>query len=106
MVEAICFIILGLSLDIIGALILVGIIRHSKHALNRFFKTIQEIENEVKNLSHYEEITPQTNRKKIDKLQTDFYERQIQELKEIKYLILGVLFLVSGFILQIVGNLV
>ncbi len=98
--------IIGLCFDIIGALILVGIIRHSKHALNRFFKTIQEIENEVKNSSHYDEITPQTNREKIDKLQTDYYERQIQELKEIKYLILGVLFLVLGFILQIIGNFV
>ncbi len=98
--------IIGLCFDIIGALILVGIIRHSKHALNRFFKTIQEIENEVKNSSHYDEITPQTNREKIDKLQTDYYDRQIQELKEIKYLILGVLFLVLGFILQIIGNFV
>jgi len=94
----------GLCLDIIGALILVGIIRHSRYTINRFIRTVQNIINELKNSSHYEDATPETNRQKIDKLQTDFYERQMEEVKELSKLGFGIMFLVLGFILQIIGN--
>lgn len=99
-------IILGLGLDILGAVLIVGPIRNSKNMskhVREFSKELFEVFQKAKEGSP-EEITPETNRKRIDQLAHGVNERLLEELKGYTKLILGIVFLVIGFILQIIGN--
>ena len=101
--EATWLIVIGLFLDIAGVLVIIGLIRHGRYVLKRLVETLTDINDDRKKSNEYK-ISPETNREKIDRLTHIIYDRQIEELEEIKPLILGVILLISGFILQIIGN--
>ena len=104
--EATVIIIIGLVLDIIGALLVIGPVRHSKNMGKRLLEFFKETDEYLKDRKEGkpEEITPQTNKIRIDKLETDLNKRLIEELKDYIKVILGIGLLVFGFLLQIIGN--
>jgi len=104
--EAIWIIIIGLGLDIVGALLIVGPIRHSKNMFKRLAEVVKGI---IENMQKTKEgkpekITPETNKERIDQLAHSLNDRLIEELEGYKKFILGIAILVLGFILQIIGN--
>lgn len=101
--EATWLIVIGLGLDIVGVLVIIGLLRRGRHILNRLVETLNDINDEMKK-SKGHEISLETNREKIDRLTHIIYDRQIEELEEIKPMIIGIVLLISGFILQIIGN--
>lgn len=105
MSEATWVIVIGLIFDIAGALLIVNPIRHSMQLLKTTltkYKNIVDDLNKPKNERY--EITPLSNKEEIDRLTQDNYDRHLYELKNYKKLMIGVGFLVFGFILQIFGN--
>ena len=104
--EATWIIILGLGLDIVGAILIVGPIRHSKNMFKRLGEVVKKIIEDMQKTKEGkpEEITPETNREKIDQLAHSLNDRLIEELEGYKKFILGIIILVIGFILQIIGN--
>jgi len=104
--EGTVIIIVGLVLDIVGALLIIGPIRHSKNMIKRLMESWKETGKFLQDRKEGkpEEITPQTNKIRIDKLETDRNKRLIEELKDYIKVILGIVLLVVGFILQIIGN--
>ena len=101
--EATWLIVIGLGLDIVGVLVIIGLLRRGTHIRNRLVEILNDINDEIKK-SKGHEISLETNREKIDSLTHIIYNRQIEELEEIKPLIIGIILLISGFILQIMGN--
>jgi len=104
--EATWIIITGLGLDIIGALLIIGPLRQRKYMIKRLWKTFQEIFEAIGKSKEgkIEEISPQSNREKIDRIAENLSERQIEELKGYTKLSWGIAILILGFILQIIGN--
>jgi len=105
--EATWIIIAGLVLDIFGALLIVGPLRHRKYALKRLNEFLMDLYGEwdKRNKGKTEEPTLQSNKEKIEKLKKSDTDRQIEELEGIKKLGWGIALLILGFILQIIGNL-
>lgn len=99
-------IILGLGLDILGAVLIVGPIRNSKNMSKRVRGFLKKIFEDIQKAKEgkLEQITPETNREIIDRLAHSDDERLIEELEGYKKFIWGIAFLVIGFILQIIGN--
>jgi len=104
--EATWIIIIGLGLDIIGALLIVGPLRHRKYALKRLREFLIDLYGEwdKRNKGKIEEPTPQSNKEKIEKLEQSLTDRQLEELEAYTKLRLGIAILIIGFILQIIGN--
>ncbi len=104
--EATWIIILGLGLDIIGALLIIGPLRQRKYMIKRLMKTLQEIFEGIEKWKEgkTEMTTPETNRERIDRIAVSLSERQLEELKGYKKLSWGIAILILGFILQIIGN--
>lgn len=104
--EATWIIILGLGLDIIGALLIIGPLRQRKYLRKRIIKTFQEIFGEIEKLQEgkTEMPSPETNKERIDRIAENLSEREIEEIKGYKKLSWGIAILILGFILQIIGN--
>ena len=104
--EATWIIIIGLGLDIVGALLIVGPLRHRKAVMKRLKETVEEIFEAVAKSKKgiTEEISPQSNREKIDRLSRSLIDREIEELEGFKKFYWGIAILILGFILQIIGN--
>ena len=104
--EATLIIIIGLGLDIIGALLIVGPLRQRKYLKKRIIKTFQEIFEEIEKLQKgkTEMPSPEINKERIDRIAENLSEREIEEIKGYKKLSWGIAILILGFILQIIGN--
>jgi len=100
-------IILGLGLDILGAVLIVGPMRHRKNMSKRVIEFLKKIFEDIQKAKEgkSEEVTPETNREIIDRLAHSDEGRLMEELEGYKKFIWGIAFLVIGFILQIIGNL-
>ena len=104
--EATWIIIIGLGLDIVGALLIIGPLRHRKYLIKRVGEFIKELFEVIAKYKEgkTEEITPQSNRERIEQLAQALNDRQIEELEGYKKFNLGIAILILGFILQIIGN--
>ena len=104
--EATWIIIIGLGLDIVGALLIVGPLRHRKAVMKRLKEAVEEILKAFVKAKEgkIEEISPQANKEKIDRLTQTIYDREIEELKGFRKFSWGIAILILGFILQIIGN--
>jgi len=103
--EASLLVVIGLGLDILGALMILGPIRQRRRLGKRIYKTLKEITDSLdKREKGEDEISPLSNKEKIDELFSNDYDRQISELEDYPKLLTGVGLLVFGFILQIIGN--
>jgi len=104
--EATWIIIIGLGLDIVGALLIVGPLRHRKYLFKRLNEILKEIFEAIAKSKEgkIEEISPQSNRERIDQLAQAVNDRFIEELQGFKKFYWGIALLVLGFILQIIGN--
>jgi len=104
--EATWIIILGLGLDIIGALLIIGPLRHKKYLIKRVGETVKQIFEELEKIKvgKKEEISPQSNKERIDQLAEAINDRQLEEMEGFKKIYWGIMILVLGFILQIIGN--
>ena len=65
---------------------------------------LKDIFSDIDKPKESKEITPITNRIEIDRLTRIAYERQLEELGELKPMFIGAFLLMLGFILQIIGN--
>ena len=99
-------IIIGLGLDIVGALFIIGPLRHRKYLRERAFQIFKEIFGEIAKLKEekMEETSPQSNKERIDRLTQGFWDRELAEFEGYKKINLGIAILILGFILQIIGN--
>jgi len=105
--EATLVIVIGLVLDIIGALLIIGPIRNRRQLAKILFQTFTEISEDTDNRKKNKyEISPLNNKKDIDRLVQSNFNRQKNELENYPKMIYGIIFLVVGFILQIIGNLI
>jgi len=104
--EATWIIIIGLGLDIVGALLIIGPLRHRKFLIKRVTEIIKEIFEGIAKAKEgkIEEISPQANKERIDKLTQAINDREIEELQAFKKFNWGITILIIGFILQIIGN--
>ena len=84
--EATWIIIIGLGLDIVGALLIVGPLRHRKAVMKRLKETVEEIFKALAKSKKgiTEEISPQANKERIDRLSQSIIDREIEELKGFK----------------------
>jgi len=98
-------IIVGLGIDIVGVLLIIGPIRQTRQLSKTLFEKIKEIDEDIKKRREgKDEISPLSNRKEIDRLTHYVYDKIISELAAYKKVMIGVGLLVLGFILQIIGN--
>jgi len=106
--EATLIIIIGLGLDIVGAVFIIGPLRHRKYLLKRANEIFTEIFEELAKLKEekIEEPGPQSNKERIDRLTLDLYDRELKEFVGFKKINLGITLLILGFVLQIIGNLI
>ena len=104
--EATWIIIIGLGLDIVGALLIIGPLRHRKYLIKRVKEILTEIFEGIEKLKDgkTEEMTPQSNKERIDRLTQTVYDGQLKELEGFKKFNWGIAILILGFILQIIGN--
>jgi len=104
--EATLIIIIGLIMDIIGALLIVGPMRHRKYMFKRFGKALEDIFEHIGRIKDgkEEEISPETNKARIDDIVFGLNERLVEEITDYKKFNLGIAILIIGFILQIIGN--
>ena len=106
--EGTLIIIIGLGMDIFGAILVIGPIRNGRNMAKRLLEFFKETDEYLKDRKEGkpEEITPQTNKVRIDKLTNKINDQLLEELKGYKPLLIGIGLLVFGFILQIIGNLI
>ena len=99
-------IIIGLGLDIVGALFIIGPLRHRKHLRKRAYQIFKEIFEEIAKLKEekMEEISAQSNKERIDRLTQGLWDRELAEFEGYNKINLGIATLILGFILQIIGN--
>ncbi len=104
--EATWIIIRGLGLDSVGALLIIGPLRHRKYLIRRVREIVKEIFEELAKFKEgkIEEISPQSNKERIDRLTLAINDRQLEEMEGFKKFNLGIAILILGFILQIIGN--
>ena len=104
--EATWIIILGLGLDIVGALLIIGPLRHRKYLIKRLDEIVKEIFEGIGKWKEgkIEEISLQSNKERIDRLTLAVNDRLLEELHGIKKFYWGITILILGFILQIIGN--
>lgn len=103
--EATWLIIIGLGIDILGALIIIGLLRTRKSLFKKIGNFLTEITDRGKTpLDERFNVTPETNRDEIEKIKMNLNEKLLEDMKEYTKLILGGSLLVLGFILQIIGN--
>jgi len=93
-------------LDIAGALLIIGPLRHRKYLMKRLNETLLEIFETLEKSKEgkTEEISPQSNKERIDRLTQAIRDRQLEELRGFKKFSWGIAILILGFILQIIGN--
>jgi len=99
-------IIIGLGLDIVGALFIIGPLRHRKYLRKRAFQIFKEIFEEIAKLKEekVEETDPQSNKKRIDRLTQGLWDRELAEFEGYNKINWGIAILILGFIIQIIGN--
>jgi len=104
--EATWIIIIGLGLDIVGALFIIGPLRHRKYLRERAYQIFKEIFEELAKLKEgkIEETDPQSNKERIERLTLALYDRELKEFVGYKKIIWGIAILILGFIIQIIGN--
>jgi len=104
--EATWIIIIGLGLDIVGALLIIGPLRHRKYLKKRLEEFLKEIFEALAKSKEgkTEEISPQSNKERIDRLTQAITDREIEELEGFRKFNWGIAILILGFILQIIGN--
>ena len=104
--EATWIIIIGLGLDIVGALLIVGPLRHKKYLFKRLNEVLKEIFGGIAKFKEgkIEEISPQSNKERIDQLTQIVNDGLLEELQGFRKFYWGIAILILGFILQIIGN--
>jgi len=104
--EATWIIIIGLGLDIVGALLIIGPLRHRKYLMKRVSETFLEIFEALAKFKEgkKEEISPQSNKERIDRLTQAIRDKELEELQGYRKFNWGITILILGFILQIIGN--
>jgi len=106
--EATLIIIIGLGLDIVGALLIIGPLRHRKYLIKRVTEFLKELFEGIAKAKEgkIEDVSPESNKERIDKLTQVLNDRQIEELEGFRKFTWGITILILGFILQIIGNLI
>lgn len=99
-------IVIGLGLDILGAILIVGPIRHGRRMFKRLSEVVKEIIENMQKAKEgkLEKVTPENNKERIEQLAFILNDRLIEELEGYKKIVLGIAILVLGFILQIIRN--
>ena len=104
-VNPVWIIIIGLVIDIVGVLLIIGPIRQTRQLAKTLIDKVKEINEDIKKRrERKDEISPLSNREEIDRLTQYVYDKIISELAAYKKVMIGVGLLVLGFILQIIGN--
>jgi len=90
----------------VGALLIIGPLRHRKYLIKRVSEFMKEIFEEIAKSKEgkIEKISPESNKERIDRLRQALSDRQIEELEGFKKFSWGIAILILGFILQIIGN--